>query len=282
VFPAKKYSLLRDFLLHEGIAGPDDFVEPKPASEADVLRVHTPDYVRKMRTGAFTPTELRTLEVPWSRELQEATWLAAGGAILAGRLARRDGCAILLSGGFHHAFADHGEGFCLVNDVAVAIAALRASGEARRAAVVDLDVHQGNGTAAILGADRDAFTVSIHQENNYPATKPQSHVDIGLLDETGDAEYLKALEEPLRQAIAFRPDVLFYVAGADPFGGDRLGGLALTLEGLRERDLRVLAAARAGRVPVAVCLAGGYAERPADTVRIHIEMVKAAAETFAA
>jgi acetoin utilization deacetylase AcuC-like enzyme len=252
------------------------------ASEQDVRRVHTPEYVRKMTTGAFSTPELRTLEIPWSPQLREATWLAAGAATLAGRLALRDGCAITLSGGFHHAFADHGEGFCLVNDVAVAIASLRAACVIRRAAVLDLDVHQGNGTAAILGSDPEAFTVSLHQQRLYPAIKPESHLDVGLPDGIGDAEYLHALEGPLERVVAFRPDLLFYVAGADPFEGDRWGGLALTLEGLRERDRRVFEAARRTRVPLAVCLAGGYAQRTADTVSIHVNMVRAAAAVFSA
>lgn len=280
VFPAKKYWLVRDALLQQGIAEPRDFVEPESATERDVLRVHTADYVRKMITGAFSTVEVRTLEVPWSPQLQRATWLAAGGAILAGRLALRDGCAIALSGGFHHAFADHGEGFCLVNDVAIAIAALRAASLIRRAAVLDLDVHQGNGTAAILGADPQAFTVSLHQQRLYPAIKPESHLDVGLADGIGDADYLRALEEPLRHVVDFRPELLVYVAGADPYEGDRLGGLGLTRRGLQQRDRRVFEAARQARLPVAVCLAGGYAERTADTVAIHVDMVKAAAAVF--
>jgi acetoin utilization deacetylase AcuC-like enzyme len=206
---------------------------------------------------------------------------AAGGAILAGRLARRDRCAILIGGGFHHAYPDHGEGFCLLHDVAIAAAALRASRELVRLAVVDLDVHQGNGTGAILGQDQDSFTVSLHQEHNYPARKPANTIDIGLEDGTSDVAYLSALEEPLRRALAFRPDLLFYLAGADPYEHDTLGGLALSLAGLRERDRRVFEAARAAGVPVAVTLAGGYAANPADTVTIHANTVQVAAEVFA-
>jgi acetoin utilization deacetylase AcuC-like enzyme len=242
-----------------------------------VLRVHGAEYVRKLKTGDFTPDEVRALEVPWSRELVEAVWLAAGAAIEAGRRARRDGCAIVLGGGFHHAFADHGEGFCLVNDVAVAVAALRAAGELRRAAVVDLDVHQGNGTAAVLGPDPLSFTVSLHQENNYPNPKPPSRIDVGLPDRVDDAAYLAALERPLAEALAFRPDLLFYLAGADPYECDLLGGLGLSLAGLMERDHRVFQAARDAGVPVAVTLAGGYAAHTADTVEIHVNTVRAAA-----
>jgi len=280
VFPAQKYALVRESLLAEGVADEQDFLLPEPADDEDVLRVHTPEYVRKLKDGTLSPMEERTLEVPWSRSMQQATWLAAGGAILAGRLARRDGCAILLSGGFHHAFADHGEGFCMINDVAIAVRALRARGELRRVAIVDLDVHHGNGTAAIFRDDADTFTISMHQQENYPAVKPESRVDIGLPDETGDAAYLDALAGPLREAVAFRPELILYVAGADPYQHDRLGGLGLTMEGLRMRDERVFGAARAARVGVAVFLAGGYAMRTADTVDIHVNMVRAAADTF--
>jgi acetoin utilization deacetylase AcuC-like enzyme len=281
VFPAQKYRLVRERLLEAGIADHAGVVIPLSAGDEDVLRVHTPEYVRKMKTGDFSPLEQRVLEVPWSRALIEGVWLAAGAAAEAGRLARRDGCAVVLGGGFHHAFADHGEGFCLVHDVAVATGALRAAGEVGRVAVVDLDVHQGNGTAAIFARDPATFTVSLHQENNYPAVKPPSSVDVGLADGTGDADYLAALEAPLARALAFGPDLLWYLAGADPYEHDQLGGLALTLDGLRERDRRVFAAAHSAGVPVAVTLAGGYASNPADTVGIHVGTVLAAAEVFA-
>jgi acetoin utilization deacetylase AcuC-like enzyme len=281
VFPAQKYRLVRERLLEAGIADHADVVIPRAADDEDVLRVHTAGYVRKIKGGTLSPAELRTLEVPWSPGLVEGVWLAAGAAIEAGRLAGQDGCAIVLGGGFHHAFADHGEGFCLVHDVAVATAALRAVGDAGRVAVVDLDVHQGNGTAALFAGDADTFTVSLHQENNYPAVKPPSSVDVGLPDGTRDDEYLAALEAPLARALAFGPDLLWYLAGADPYEQDLLGGLALTREGLRERDRRVFAAARAAGVPVAVTLAGGYASSPADTVSIHVGTVLAAAEVHA-
>jgi acetoin utilization deacetylase AcuC-like enzyme len=271
---------VHEALLARGLAAAGDFERPQAASDEDVLRVHTPEHVRKAKSGTFTPMEAANLEVPWSEALARAKWIAAGAARDAGRLAMRDGCAVVLGGGFHHAFADHGEGFCLVNDVAVAVRALQHAGEARRFAVVDLDVHQGNGTAAILGRDADCFTVSLHQQDNYPPVKPPSHVDVGLPDGTGDDAYLAALDGPLRRAIGFRPDVLFYLAGADPYEGDLLGGLALTVGGLRERDRRVLAAAREAGVPVAVTLAGGYAADTATTVDIHVNTVAAAAEVF--
>jgi acetoin utilization deacetylase AcuC-like enzyme len=280
VFPAQKYRLVRERLLAEGLADEDDFVEPAPAGEADVLRVHTPEYVRKARTGDFTEAEARTLEVPWSEALVRGAWLQAGGGIEAGRLALRDGCAVLLGGGFHHAFPDHGEGFCLIHDVAIAVKALRAEGSIDRAAVLDLDVHHGNGTAAIFHGDPRTFTVSLHQEDNYPAVKPPSTIDVGLPDGTRDEDYLAALSGPLQRALGFRPDLLFYLAGADPYQHDLLGGLDLSLEGLWERDRRVLEAAHRAHVPVAVALAGGYAARPADTVGIHVNTVAVAARVF--
>ena len=280
VFPAQKYRLVRERLLETGIADHADLVRPRAAGDEDVLRVHTADYVRKLKSGDLSAPERLALEVPWSRALVEGVWLAAGAAIEAGRRARADGCAIVLGGGFHHAFADHGEGFCLVHDVAVATAALRAAGEVVRVSVVDLDVHQGNGTAALFTGDRAAFTVSLHQESNYPAVKPPSTIDVGLPDGADDDAYLAALEAPLARALDFRPDLLWYLAGADPYEEDLLGGLALTGAGLRERDRRVFAAARAAGVPVAVTLAGGYAASPSDTVTIHAETVAAAAEVY--
>jgi acetoin utilization deacetylase AcuC-like enzyme len=280
VFPAQKYRLLRERLLESGLASPSDFVAAPPASDEDLRRVHTPDYLRKLTSGDFTLQEARLLELPWSAALVEALRWVAGGAIEAGRRALDAGCAILVGGGFHHAFADHGEGFCLLNDVAIAIRALRAGGHIERAAVIDLDVHQGNGTAAILGGDPRIFTLSVHQEATYPASKPPNTIDIGLADDTGDEAYLAALEEPLARALAFRPDLVLYLAGADPFEQDLLGGLKLTFEGLFERDRRVLEACRRAAIPVAVSLAGGYALRHQDTVTIHFNTVAAAAEVF--
>jgi acetoin utilization deacetylase AcuC-like enzyme len=280
VFPAYKYRLVREALRAEGLAGEADFVVPEPARDEDVLRVHTAEHLRKAKTGDLTVIEARTLEVPWSPALARATWLSAGACIEAGRRAVGDGCAVVIGGGLHHAFPDHGEGFCLINDVAIAVRALRAEGVARRIAILDLDVHQGNGTAAILGREAESFTVSLHQEANYPSPKPPSHLDVGLRDRIDDASYLAALEEPLARTLAFRPDLLFYLAGADPFEHDLLGGLGLSFAGLRERDRRVCAAAQEASVPLAITLAGGYASRPADTVRIHVNTIQIAAEVF--
>jgi acetoin utilization deacetylase AcuC-like enzyme len=282
VFPAQKYRLVREYLLASRAATENDFVSPRAATDGDVRRVHTPQYTKKLKTGRLSVQEQRILEVPWSKHLVDAAWLAAGAAIEAGRLALRDGCAIVIGGGFHHAFPDHGEGFCLVHDVAIAIAALRASNEVKRVGVIDLDVHQGNGTGAILGTDPEAFTLSIHQEQNYPAVKPSNHLDVGLPDDTGDEPYLAALDAAMAPVFSFAPELLFYLAGADPYEHDQLGGLAVTLEGLRERDRRVLSAARHARVPIAVTLAGGYATHTADTVAIHANTVAAAAAVFGA
>jgi acetoin utilization deacetylase AcuC-like enzyme len=217
------------------------------------------------------------MEVPYSKELIEACWLAAGGSILAGRRALRDGWAANIGGGFHHAYPDHGEGFCVIHDVAVAIRRLQFDRAIDTAMVVDTDVHHGNGTAAIFGGDGSVFTLSIHQENNYPFPKPPSNMDINLPDGIGDGDYLSILESHLQKAFAeFSPQLVFYIGGADPYREDQLGGLALTMEGLARRDALVFDYARRHRVPVAITLAGGYARRVEDTVRIHVGTILAA------
>src|SRR3990167_911064 len=244
VFPAVKYKLIREKCLAEKIAGPEDFLEPPPAPDEDVLRVHTQEWVRKLKTGKLSPAEVLRLEVPYSPQLVRAFWLSAGGSTLAARRALLDGCAFNFGGGFHHAFPDHGEGFCALHDVAVAIRALQAEGALRpalldsgqaigTALVVDLDVHHGNGTAAIFGGDPSVFTLSIHQENNYPYPKPPSDLDVGLPDFTSDSTYLRLLREalthaferfakaaPTRVGSGFtpeKPDLIYYLAGADPY-----------------------------------------------------------------
>lgn len=274
VFPSQKYRLVYETLLREKVAEPSDFLTPEPASDEDILQVHSREYVHKLKTGTLSYTELMRLEVPYSKELIEACWLAAGGSILAGRRALEDGWAVNLGGGFHHAYPDHGEGFCVIHDVAVAIRRLQRDGAVETAMVVDTDVHHGNGTAAIFGGDGTVFTISIHQENNYPYPKPPSNMDIHLRDGTSDEEYLQLLETHLAKALhEFRAGILFYVAGADPYREDQLGGLALSLEGLRRRDALVYEYAKRHGVPVAVTLAGGYARRVEDTVRIHLGTV---------
>ncbi|HEX5424104.1 MAG TPA: histone deacetylase [Candidatus Acidoferrales bacterium] len=279
VFPSQKYRLIHNQLIADGVATADDFLAPEPAKDEDVLRVHSQEYVHKLKTGTLTYIEILRMEVPYSKELIEACWLAAGGSILAGQRALRDGWAANISGGFHHAYADHGEGFCVIHDVAIAIRKLQFDGAIERAMVVDTDVHQGNGTAAIFGGDGTVFTLSIHQENNYPYPKPPSTVDINLPDGTGDNDYLSILEEHLQRAFHdFSPQILFYIGGADPYSEDQLGGLALTMEGLARRDALVFDYARRHKIPVAITLAGGYARRVADTVRIHVNTIVAARE----
>jgi acetoin utilization deacetylase AcuC-like enzyme len=277
VFPSEKFRLIHDALLAEGIAEASDFLQPEPAPDEDVLRVHTPAYVNKLQTDSLTLSERMKLEIPLSESTRNAFWLAAGGSTLAGRKALDDGFAANLSGGFHHSYPGHGEGFCMIHDVGVAIRSLQAAGKIRTAMTVDTDVHHGNGTAAIFGNDASVFTLSIHQENNYPMPKPPSDEDIGLEDGTRDDEYLDALEKGLLRALKkMMPDLIFYVGGADPFREDQLGGLALTIEGLQKRDRLVFEHARRRGIPVASTLAGGYARRVADTVRIHVNTIIAA------
>jgi acetoin utilization deacetylase AcuC-like enzyme len=277
VFPSQKFKMIHDLLLQEGIAEESDFLEPAPAPDEDVLRVHTAAWVRKLQANSLTLSERMKLEIPLSESTVHAFWLAAGGSTLAGRKALEDGFAANLSGGFHHACPGHGEGFCMIHDVAIAIRSLQAAGAIRTAMVVDTDVHHGNGTAAIFGNDKSVFTLSIHQENNYPMPKPPSDEDIGLADGTRDHEYLDALEEGFLSSLKrLTPDLIFYVGGADPYREDQLGGLALTIEGLQKRDRLVFEHARRRGIPVASTLAGGYARRVGDTVRIHANTIIAA------
>jgi len=282
VFPSQKFRMIQELLLRENIAAPEDFHQPSPASDEDLLRAHTLEWVTKLKTGTLTSSEVMKLEVPYSPELAEAVWLAAGGSILAGQLALRDGFASNLSGGFHHAYASHGEGFCAINDVAVAIRRLQFEGAIKKAMVVDTDVHDGNGTAHIFGGDPSVFTLSIHQENNYPAHKPPSDLDLPLDDGVEDEEYLAALLPAVARVFdEFCPNILFYVGGADPYEEDQLGGLRLSKSGLKARDKGVFFAARSRNIPVATTLAGGYARRVEDTVRIHANTIVAAQEVAA-
>ena len=309
VFPAEKYRRIRDRLLVGGNAEPSDFLEPQPAADNDILLVHSPEYVQKLKTGTLSQREQMELEIPYSQNLVKAFWLAAGGSILAARQALIDRVSVNIGGGFHHAFPDHGEGFCMIHDVAVAIRRLQRDGKIRTAMTVDCDVHQGNGTAAIFatkhapgdplpsasgspparpGARRkhtnagDVFTISLHQHNNYPMWKPPSSIDVDLPDGIGDDDYLawldNALSSGLRQS---DPDLLCYIAGADPYKEDQLGGLCLTIDGLKKRDELVFRVAQARNIPVMVTFAGGYARSVEDTVTIHCNTVIAAKEVFA-
>jgi acetoin utilization deacetylase AcuC-like enzyme len=281
VFPSRKYRLIHDRLMHDGLAAAEDFVRPEPASDADILAVHEPGWVNRLKTGTLGYRELMQLEVPYSRELVEAFWLAAGGTITAARLALENGIGFNVGGGFHHAFPGHGEGFCAINDIAVGIRRLQHDGRIQRAMVVDCDVHHGNGTAGIFAGDDSVFTLSIHQFNNYPSEKPPSNVDIHLPDGVGDDEYLQRLANGFRAALAiFHPELLVYVAGADPYCEDQLGGLALSFEGLRERDRLVLGTALDAHIPVAIVLAGGYAVNVEDTVTIHANTARVAKEVL--
>ncbi len=276
VFPSVKYKLTKEKLLRDGVTTPDNFVEPSPASDEDVALVHHRDYIRKLKTGTLSYAEILRLEIPYSPELIRAVWLCAGGSTLAGRLALAQGVAANLGGGFHHAYPDHGEGFCVLHDVAIAIRCLQKDKTIARAMTVDCDVHHGNGTAAIFGADPTVFTFSIHQERNYPYPKPPSNLDINLEDGTGDDEYVAALEQGLDQSLSeFQPDLIFYLAGADPYREDQLGGLKLSLDGLERRDRLVYQKARAKSIPVAVTLAGGYARHVEDTISIHTNTIRA-------
>jgi len=277
VFPSQKYRLVHEALLAQGIATKDDFLVPEPAKDEDVLLVHGKDYIHKLKTGTLSWEEKLRMEIPYSKEMVEACWLAAGGSILAGRRALADGWAGNIGGGFHHAYPDHGEGFCAIHDVAVATRRLQFDRAVENAMVIDTDVHHGNGTAAIFGGDPTVFTFSIHQEHNYPYPKPPSNIDVDLPDGVDDHDYLALLEKNLHRAFdEFSPGIIFYVAGADPYREDQLGGLALSLDGLARRDAMVFDYARRHRVPVVITLAGGYARRVTDTVRIHVGTILAA------
>ena len=267
VFPTRKYAMVQAVLRTRGHLA---WAEPEAVSWGDLQLVHTRGYLTKLRTGHLSVTEQAQLEIPWSHEVTEGFRLMSGGTVTAARLALESGAALNMGGGFHHAFADHGEGFCMFNDVALAIRQLTVEGEIRCAAIVDCDVHHGNGTARIFETDARVFTFSIHQEHNYPPVKPASDLDIGLPDGVDDSTYLRCLDAVLPRVMAHQPDVVFYLAGADPYHDDQLGGLALSHDGLRHRDRRVFEVVRRAGCPVVVTLAGGYARQLDDTVAIHV------------
>ncbi len=307
VFPAEKYQRIHKRLIETGVADPKDFVKPQPASDQDILLVHTPQYVHKLKTGTLTAREELEMEIPYSPELVRAFWLAAGGSMLAADFALNEQVAFNIGGGFHHAFPDHGEGFCMIHDVAVAIRRMQRDDKITRAMTVDCDVHQGNGTAAIFAGVRvpsnplpstgpvtvaapaklrnahagDVFTISLHQENNYPVIKPPSSIDVDLPDGIGDDDYLAWLDNALSSGLRqFDPELICYIAGADPYKEDQLGGLNLTIEGLKRRDELMFRVAKARGIPVMVTFAGGYAQKVEDTVTIHCNTVIAAKEVF--
>lgn len=308
VFPAQKYQMIHDRLLSTGEADADDFIAPEPASDDDVRLVHGADYVDRLLHGDISPQEELQMELPYSPELVKAFWLSAGGSILASERALETGICVNIGGGFHHAHPDHGEGFCMIHDVAVAIRKMLKLGKIHRAMTVDCDVHDGNGTAAIFppkqrsarplrsvsaaqvqskivdvgsADDNEVFTISLHQANNYPAYKPPSSIDVNLPDGVGDEQYVAWLDQALSSGLrSFSPDLLCYIAGADPYRDDQLGGLALTIDGLKQRDRLVFEVAKARGIPVMVTYAGGYARNVQDTVTIHVNTILAAKEIW--
>lgn len=308
VFPAQKYRLIRDRLLFTNQADQDDFVVPQPASDDDFRLVHGSAYVDRLLHGELSAPEEMQMELPYSPELVKAFWLAAGGSILAAEHALAEGICVNVGGGFHHAHPDHGEGFCMIHDVAVAIRKMQKLGRIRRAMTVDCDVHHGNGTAAIFPpkhqnrrplpsasaaqirsqvmaetaeSSTDVFTISLHQANNYPAYKPASSIDVNLPDGIGDDDYLAWLDQTLSSGLRqFSPDLLCYVAGADPYREDQLGGLSLSIAGLEQRDRLVFEVAKTRGIPVMVTYAGGYARNAQDTVTIHVNTILAAKKVW--
>jgi acetoin utilization deacetylase AcuC-like enzyme len=276
VFPLQKYRLVYENLLAMG-AKKENFLRPRPAPDEDVELVHSHRYLKRIKTGGLSLAELKALEIRYSPELVRFALLSVGGTVLAARKALECGLAVHIGGGFHHAFPDHGEGFCLLNDVAVGARKVVEEKLAERVMIVDCDLHQGNGTAAALAGREEIFTLSIHQMDIYPSEKPRSALDIGLWAGDGDAEYLAELRAHIPKVYEeFRPDILFYLAGADPYEKDQLGGLALTKAGLKERDKLVIESARRLGIAVAVVLAGGYAQEIEDTVDIHLNTIRIA------
>jgi acetoin utilization deacetylase AcuC-like enzyme len=278
-FPMGKYRAVYDCLREEGTVRPQEVLPAAPAGLEALRRVHTAEYLDRFLAGGLTATEQRRLGFPWTPALVRRALHATGGTLAAARAAMADGVAANLAGGSHHAFPGHGEGYCALNDIAVAIRDLRCAGPALRTAVIDCDVHQGNGTAAILADDPLVFTFSIHCESNYPLRKMPGSRDVGLPDGTADDAYLARLEEELERIWeAFRPQMVFYQAGVDPLAGDRLGRLALSREGLRRRDAAVIRRCLATEVPVVILMGGGYAARPEETVEAHAETIRVARE----
>ena len=278
-FPMEKYAMLRARVHAAGLAGNDGLQLPPAATDEQICLAHDPEYLRRVAAGQLSPQEQRRIGFPWSPQMVERSRRSSGATLAAAAAALEDGVAVNLAGGTHHAFRAHGEGYCVFNDSAIAALALQAQGRIRRAVILDCDVHQGNGTAAILADDPTVFTFSIHGANNFPFDKEASDLDIELPDGTGDADYLGALEKGVCRALsAAQADLAIYLAGADPFEGDRLGRLKLTKGGLAARDRLVLRLCQAAGVPVAVAMAGGYAQRVEDTVDIHFATVSIAAE----
>jgi acetoin utilization deacetylase AcuC-like enzyme len=276
-FPMQKYRLVRQGA-EQAVPGLE--LHEAPYTTDGVLALaHHPDYIERISSGTLTPAEQRAIGFPWTPKMVERSRRSAGATIAACRAALTDGAAVNLAGGTHHAYADHGEGFCVFNDAAIAARLMQAERRAKRVAIVDLDVHQGNGTASILANDDSVFTLSLHGENNYPFRKETSDLDVALPDGTSDDAYLAALEGALSQLFQrFDPQLIIYLAGADPHEGDRLGKLKLTMQGLAARDRMVLSVAHQREIPVAITMAGGYGKVIENTVAVHVQTISIAAQ----
>lgn len=278
-FPIRKYALLREAVVEAELVPPEDLIAPPLATDEQILRVHSAAYLDKLKTGSLTSHEIRRIGFPWSPELVRRARCSVGATVAACRAALQDQLTVNLAGGTHHAFHDHGQGYCLFNDSVIAIRAMQAEGRIKRAVIIDCDVHQGNGTAALAAGDLSIFAFSIHSESNFPLHKERSDLDIGLPDGVGDEAYLEALEAGARSALTMsEADLAIYLAGADPYEEDLLGRLALSKAGLAERDRLVLKLCREASLPVATLMAGGYARRVTDTVSIHLQTVRIIAE----
>jgi acetoin utilization deacetylase AcuC-like enzyme len=281
VFPSTKFGLIRDALVQRGLLGDENLLVPEPATLEQVQLVHSREWVSALLDGTIRYEQVMKLEIPYSQPMVRGFLYHVGGSIAAAEAALRDGAAFNVGGGFHHAFAGHGEGFCALHDVAIAIRVLQEAGKIKTAMVIDTDVHQGNGTAGIFAGDGSVYTLSIHQRDNYPHDKQQSDLDIELDDHVGDGEYLEALGAGLQVAFArMRPDLIAYVAGSDPYQEDKLGGLRLSMAGMLDRDLLVMRAARERQIPIFVTLAGGYARKLEDTVELHANTAVALARVM--
>jgi acetoin utilization deacetylase AcuC-like enzyme len=278
-FPIRKYARLREAVTAAGLAAPEEITPPTPATDEQIRRAHDADYLERVEAGELTPKEIRRIGFPWSPELVTRARCSVGGTIAACRAALADGIGVNLAGGTHHASRNRGQGYCVLNDTVIAARAMQAEGRAERVVILDCDVHQGNGTAAIVADDPTIFTFSIHSERNFPFHKEQSDIDIGLDDGTGDAAYLAALQKGVEHSLdRADADLAIYLAGADPYEGDLLGNLALTRDGLAARDRWVLQRCHQESLPVTVVMAGGYARQVEDIVAIHLQTVRIAAE----
>lgn len=280
-FPIEKYRLIRERLLAEGTLHPEELLEPTLADPRDICLVHTAEYWANLSAGTLPADAVRRLGFPWSESLVRRSRASVQGTLTAARIAIRETVGVNLAGGTHHAFSDRGEGYCVLNDIAIAIRVLQRDRWMQRMAIIDCDVHQGNGTAAIFAEEPDVFTFSIHGANNYPLRKFPGKLDIDLPDGTEDAEYLNALEPAVSRILAeFQPGLAFYLAGADPHAGDRMGRLRLSHDGLRRRDELVLGACRDAGIPVAITMGGGYGRNLDDTVEAHCNTVRIARTLF--